>query len=413
MGAVQLKEGTWWVGAIDFSSRSFHGFETPRGTTYNAYLIVDDTIALIDTVKAQFAEQMLARIGDVVDPADVGVIVTNHVEMDHSSGLAAALGAAPGARVLASQKGVDGLEKHYQRGWSMRAVRTGEELSLGKRTLRFVEAPMVHWPDSMFTYVVEDRVLFPNDAFGQHYASQERFDDEVIGDPELMFMARDYFANIVLPYSSQVRKVLGAVADMGIEPEIVAPSHGVVWRSHFADIRAAYERWTGGVSDERIIVVFDTMWGSTRRMAEAIAEGVAAAGMRVNVYDLQADPIARIMGEVMEAKGILVGGPTLNAGVYPSVAGFLAYVKGLRPRRKVWGAFGSYGWGPVGQKAMHGLIDELDGESLDELALKFVPTPEELDSCRAWGARAVERVREAAMEEPAMAPEPGPGTATP
>lgn len=400
MGAVELRDGVFWVGAIDWSSRWFHGFETPRGTTYNAYLIVDETVALVDAVKGPFVDQMFANIAEVVDPSKIGVVVANHVEMDHSSGLAAVLARAPGARLVASGRGVDGLEKHYQSGWTMEAVGTGDEVSLGGRTLRFVEAPMVHWPDSMFTYVPQSRVLLPNDAFGQHFASIERFDDEVWGDPDLMTQARDYFANIVLPYSAQVVKALEVTREHGVEPEIIGPSHGVVWRTHIEDILGAYGGWCSGEAQQRILVVYDSMWGSTEKMAHAIAEGAIAAGVPVSIRRLGADPIATIVGEMMVSKGVLVGGPTLNAGVFPSVAGFLTYVKGLRPRGKVFGAFGSYGWAAVGQRGMREVLEAIDGETLPELAVKFVPTPEELAQCRALGRQAADRVLAAGGEEP-------------
>lgn len=393
MGAVQLTDSIYWVGAIDWTGRSFHGFEMPRGTTYNSYLIVDDTVTLVDAVKAPFVHELLRNVSQVVDPASIGLVVANHVEMDHSSGLPAVLSVAKDARLVASPKGVEGLEKHYQRGWAMDAMETGSEISIGQRTLEFVDAPMVHWPDSMFTWVKEDRVLLPNDAFGQHYASGARFDDEVWDDPDLMLMARDYFANIVWPYAPQVQKALGSAKELGIEPEIIGPSHGIVWRRHVSDIVHSYASWCRADSEPRVVIAFDTMWGSTELMAKAIAEGVTEAGVPLSMFRIGHDPVGRIIGEIMVARAVLIGGPTLNAGVFPSVAGFLTYLKGLRPKKKLWGAFGSYGWAPVGQKGMRDVLDSFDGEALDDLSLKFVPTEEELAEARAHGRAVGERAK--------------------
>lgn len=393
MGAVQLTDQIYWVGAIDWTGRFFHSFEMPRGTTYNSYLIVDDTVTLVDAVKAPFVHELMRNIAEVVDPASIGLVVANHVEMDHSSGLPAVLSVAKDARLVASPKGVEGLEKHYQRGWAIDAMETGSEISIGKRTLEFVDAPMVHWPDSMFTWVKEDRVLLPNDAFGQHYASGARFDDEVWDDPDLMLSARDYFANIVWPYAAQAQKALATAKELGIEPEIIGPSHGIVWRSHVEDIVHAYASWARADGEPRVVIAFDTMWGSTELMAKAIAEGVTEAGVPVSMFRIGHDPVGRIIGEIMVARAVLVGGPTLNAGVYPSVAGFLTYLKGLRPKKKLWGAFGSYGWAPVGQKGMRDVLDTLDGEVLDDLSLKFVPTEDELAQARAHGRAVGERAK--------------------
>lgn len=399
MGPVQIADGVFWVGAIDLALRDFHGFETPRGTTYNSYLVVDETVALIDTVKAPFADLMLAQISRIVDPADIELVVANHVEMDHSSGLPAVLARTRSARLVASGKGAEGLEKHYQRGWAIDVVRTGEEIDLGKRRLRFIEAPMVHWPDSMFTYLEEDRVLFSSDAFGQHFASVERFDDQVWDDPDLMVTARDYFANIVLPYSPQVIKAVATIGEQGVDPAIIAPSHGVSWRAHITDILGAYDDWCHGRAEARVLVVYDTMWGSTQQMAEAIAQGVAAGGIHVSVRRLGADPLATIVGEMMMSRAVLVGGPTQNAGMYPRVGGFLTYLKGLRPKGKLWGAFGSYGWAAVGQRAMREVLQSMDGETLEEVAVRWVPTPDELGRCFALGREVADRVREAPNED--------------
>jgi flavorubredoxin len=392
MSAVEISEGIYWVGAIDWMMRTFHGVEIPLGTSHNAYLIMDETITLVDTVKASMVEEMLANIREVCDPADIGLIVSNHAEMDHSGGLPRMRAEAPNARLVASTRGVESLEQHYHAGWEIEAAPTGHEVSIGTRALSFINTPMVHWPDSMFTYVKEDQVLLPNDAFGQHYASEMRFDDEVFDDPRLMEAAAEYYATIVLPYSPQVQGVLQMVAQAGIEPKVIGPSHGIIWRSHIADILAAYTKWAAQEAEQRVAVIYGTMWGSTEALAKAIADGVGETGVPVDLYRLDADPIAKAATAMARSRAVLIGSPTLNSGVYPQVAGFVRYVEGLRPKGKLWGAFGSYGWAPLATKELRERLEKMDGEFFGELAVRFVPDAAELARAREWGKSVAERI---------------------
>ncbi|MDZ7412816.1 MAG: FprA family A-type flavoprotein [candidate division KSB1 bacterium] len=342
MHAVQLKDGVYWVGSIDWDLRNFHGYQTPQGSTYNAYLIVDEKVALIDTVKLPFLQELLGRIRQVIDPARIDYIVCNHVEMDHSGSIPALTEVAPGAQIIASPNGEKGLRAHFRLPANYRVVQSGERISLGKRSLQFFHTPMVHWPDSMVTYMSEEEILFSNDAFGQHLATASRYDDEV-GWDVVHQQAAKYYANIVFPYGEQVNRALQLL--QGVKVHTICPSHGVIWRKHVADIVAAYKGWASHETPARALVVYDSMWGSTAKMAKALASGLEQAGVPVTVRNLETTHISDVMTDVLGARLILVGSPTLNNGLLPSVGQFLIYLKGLRPRNRLGFAFGSYGWG--------------------------------------------------------------------
>ncbi len=341
MNPIELKPGIYWVGAIDWALRNFHGYTTERGATYNAYLIVDEKIALIDTVKAPFAAELFARVEQVVPLESIDYLVSNHVEMDHSGAIPAALERMPKAQVITSSpQGLKGLTAHYgDRGYQ--AVKAGDSLSLGKRTLRFVPTPMLHWPDNMLTYCPEERILFSNDAFGQHIASAERFDDQAPMD-QVMQEAAKYYANIVMPYPSQVKAALKATESLDFD--MIAPSHGVIWRGHITQIVEAYRHWSDNAPPEKAVVVFDSMWHSTERMAIEIADALAARGIPAKLRDLKAYHISDVVTDVLEARYIAVGSPTLNNNLLPTVAAFLTYLRGLAPKGRKGFAFGSYGW---------------------------------------------------------------------
>lgn len=348
--AIEIKPDVFWVGGIDWNERNFHGYTTERGSTYNAYLILDEKITLIDTCKKPFTGELIERIGTIVDPASIDYIVSNHVEMDHSGGLPALAEIAPKATIVTgAPKGIQGLRAHYGDGLNLVGVKTGDTLDIGKRTLAFVQTPMVHWPDSMVTYDELDGILFSNDAFGQHYASSKRFDDEV-GLPEVLAQAKKYYANIVMPYSRHVQKALKSFE--GCEVDMIAPSHGVIWRSHVAEILGEYGRWSSLAPDDSAIVVYDSMWHTTEDMALEIVEAFIECGVPTRLFDLKANHISDIMTDLLSAKFVAVGSPTLNNGMMPTVAAFLCYLKGLSPKAgwegRVGIPFGSYGWGTNG-----------------------------------------------------------------
>jgi flavorubredoxin len=386
MKAVEIKPGIYWVGAIDWNLRYFHGYVTPRGTTYNAYLIVDDKIILVDTVKHYLFDEMLSRIKEIVDPSRIDYVVSNHVEMDHSGGLPHILELAPKARLVTSPQGKKGLQRYYKKdNWDFMVVKSGEELKTGTRTLKFVHVPMVHWPDSMVTYIPEEKLLLPNDAFGQHIASAGRFDDQV-GWDIIHEEAATYYANIVLPYGDNVNKALDVVTQLDID--MIAPSHGVIWRSYIEKILPVYRKWASHVTEPKALIVYDTMWESTKRIALALRDGLEAAGVPVTMRFLQTSHMSEIMTDLLTSRAVLIGSPTLNNGMLPTVSAFLTYIKGLKPQKRIGLAFGSYGWGGQGAKEVAEAMKNMGWEMpLDLINIQYLPGDNELDMARDAGKR--------------------------
>ena len=394
MEKVELKKGIYWVGAIDWNIRDFHGYSTSYGTTYNAYLILDEKNVLVDTVKAPFYLEMLGRISEIIDPSKIDVVVSNHVEMDHSGSLTPMVERIGNPTVISSERGQKGLIKHYKKSLKFKTVKSGETFSIGHRTLTFVEAPMLHWPDSMFTYIKEDQLLLPNDAFGQHIASCQRFEDEV-GD-EVMKHAAKYYANILWPLAPLILKKVDEVVKMGIPIDMIAPSHGLIWRKNPGRIIEAYVDWSQGKAGNKILVIYDTMWGSTENMAKAILRGLIDEGAEARLLHLRSNHRSDIIEEMLEAKGILLGSPTLNNGMFPTMGDFLTYMKGLRPKGKVFGLFGSHGWGGGAIKEMRKALEPEKFEIWEkELPVQFVPDPEELKNAIQFGKEFARKIREA------------------
>jgi flavorubredoxin len=376
---VEIKKDIYWTGGIDWDLRNFHGYLTQRGSTYNSYIIKDEKTVLVDTVKHYLYDEMLSRIKRVAEPSSIDYIICNHVEMDHSGSIPRIMELCPGATVIVSPNGEKILKKHYNADWNIKVASAGDVLDIGKRQLKFFPVQMVHWPDSMVTYAPEDKLLFSNDAFGQHIASPERFDDE-LGWDILAEEAAKYYANIVLPYGSQVKKALEAVS--GLDIDMIAPSHGIIWRKNIKEISALYGKWADNHMENKAVIVYDTMWHSTERIARAVGEAFESAGINAEMANLQALHISDIMTKIMTAKYICVGSPTLNNGLLPTVAAFLAYMKGLAPKNRTALAFGSYGWG--GQSV--GLIEEVlsgCGFNLwDKIKIQWVPDTSELDAVK-------------------------------
>jgi anaerobic nitric oxide reductase flavorubredoxin len=393
MVQTKLTENIHWVGVVDWNLRDFHGYMTRRGTTYNAYLILDEKTALVDTVKHTFSNELLQNICEIVDPAKIDYIIVNHVEMDHSSSLPVIVKYAKNATIIASQRGKDAIIEHYGADFKIQTVKTGDELKLGKRTLRFVEAPMLHWPDSMFTYVVEDKILMPNDAFGQHLASSQRFDDEV-DEHVLMAEAKTYYANILMPFAPLITRKIQEVVQMGIPIAMIAPSHGIIWRSDPSKIIKAYLDWSASVSKNKVVIVYDTMWGSTDKMARAIAEGVASQAVDVKLLKLRAANRTEAMTEILDAKAVIVGSPTLNNGMFPTLGSFLTYATGLKPKGKLWGFFGSYGWGGGAVRGMTEMARKAAFEVHEpSIEVKYIPEREDLKKCFEFGQQIAAKIK--------------------
>ena len=394
---VEIAKGVYWVGAVDWGLRHFHGHElsTRRGSSYNAYLIVDEKTVLVDTVWEPFAEELMANIRQVVDPAKIDLVVANHAEADHSGSLPTVLRAAPGAGVVVSPRGAQSIPGHYHQDWRLRTVRTGERLAIGSSELVFVEAPMLHWPDSMFTYLTGRNVLMPNDAFGQHYAAGFRFNDQVDAQ-ELMEEALKYYVNILNPFGDRVVKKIDELLAMNLPVDVIAPSHGVIWRTDPMQIVRSYQQWARQEPAARAVILYDTMWHATRRMAEAIGDGLADEGVSHKLLHMAVTDRNDALVEVFKAGAVIVGSPCLNGGLLPSIYPVLADLKGLKFKNKVGAAFGSYGWSGECVK----LIEQHLADCKIPLAGPGVrclwqPKAEDLQACRALGRQVAQAVKQA------------------
>jgi len=382
MKKIELAENIYWVGAVDWNIRDFHGYSTNRGTTYNAYLIVDEKVTLIDTVKKPYKSELMHRIHNIIDPEKIDYIVVNHVEMDHSGSLPEVIKAINPEKVICSKMGHKALLQHFhQPDWPYHVVASNEEISLGQRTLSFLETRMLHWPDSMFTYVKEDEILFTSDAFGEHLATSERFDDEVNQDV-LMHEATKYYANILTPYSPLIQKLLAKVQEMKLPIKMLAPDHGVIWRSNPGKIIDAYSRWSAHQTNGKALVIYDTMWESTRKMAKAVTEGLHMEGVEYKLIDLSVNHRSDVLTDVLEASAIVLGSPTLNNGMLPRMADLLMYMRGLRHTNKIGAAFGSYGWSGEAVRMMNEILAEMRITVCHEgIKAQYVPDHDQLKAC--------------------------------
>ena len=376
MKAIEVKKDIYWVGAIDWKLRNFHGYLTQRGSTYNAYLIIDKKITLIDTVKGSLTKELIDRISDIIDLRKIDYVVSNHVEMDHSGAMPEIMAMIPNATVLTSVAGEKEHRLIYNADWKFQAVKSGDIINIGKRNLHFVMTPMVHWPDNMVTYCPEEKILFSNDAFGQHISSSERFDDEYPVET-VLDEAKKYYANIVLPYSTQVVGVMEIVRSLDLE--MICPSHGIVWRKHVPAILDMYEKWSSNKTDKKAVIVYDSMWHSTEIMANTIKDAFEAKGYKYIIYDLKDTHISDIMAEIIEAEYICVGSPTLNKGIMPTVASFLTYLQGLAPKGRKAILFGSYGWAQANMKMLERYMDESKIDVVAKYNINFIPSKEALE----------------------------------
>ena len=392
LNAIEISPKVWWVGGIDWNERLFHGYTTERGITYNAYLIMDEKVTLIDTCKATFSDELVQRISQVVDPAKIDVVITNHVEMDHSGSLPVIHRLAPNATIYASAgAGVNEVRAHF--GIEATPVKSGDTLCIGERTLTFVTTPMVHWPDNMVTYSDVDQILFSNDAFGQHFATTKRFDDE--NDLcEIFKQAKKYYANIVWPYGMQAHKALEAVK--GLDLKMIAPSHGCIWRSHIDEILEKYEAWTTYQTEEKAVVVFDSMWHSTESMAREICDAFIAEGVSAQLVDVKTTHISDIMLYMCDAKYVAVGSPTLNSNMLPTIASFLTYMRGLSPKneQRIGLAFGSYGWAPLGPKQVYAELENAKFQlPVPVVTQQWIPSEENLAELQDTVRKMIEAAR--------------------
>ncbi len=383
----EIKKGIYWVGAVDWNIRNFHGhtYTTTRGSTYNAYLIIDDKIALVDTVLASFGPEMIEKIKAICPPEKIDYVIANHVEADHSGAMPQLMKLCPKAKVYGTQKCKEGLYRMYYENWDFQVVKTGDKLKLGKRTLSFIEAPMIHWPDSMFTYCEEDALLLPNDAFGQHIATSGRFADEV-DDCALMDEAAKYYANILWPLSSIILRKIEDVKKMGLPIDMIAPSHGVIWRKDPMRIVNDYVNWAKNTTAQKIVIVYETMWKSTEKMAQKILEGASDSGLDVKLYDIALSDRTEVVKQMLDAKGFILGSATHDNDMLPAMAGFMEFLGGLKPKNRIASAFGSYGWSGGAVNSIEGGIKKAGiGAGPPSISCRFRPDEKDLERCYEFG----------------------------
>lgn len=395
--AFTVKNNISWVGKIDWELRKFHGdeYSTHRGSSYNSYLIREEKVALIDTVWGPFAREFVENLAREIDLRQIDYVIANHAENDHSGALPLLLREIPEVPVYCTKNGVKSLQGLYHRDWNFQVVKTGDRLSLGDKELIFVEAPMLHWPDSMFSYLTGDEVLFSNDAFGQHYASEFMFNDRV-DQAELLAECIKYYANILTPFSPMVLRKIREVLDLKLPLDMICTSHGIIWRDNPAQIVEKYLQWADNYQENQITLLYDTMWESTRVMAEQIAQGIRQADDQVSVklYNLAKTDKNDAITEIFRSKAILLGSPTVNNGILVSVAALLEEMKGLKFRMKKAGSFGSYGWSGEAVKNLSDRLADSGFTVVDQgLRLTWAPDEDGKQLCRTYGAEFAERVR--------------------
>ena len=395
MKPVEIKKGIYWVGAIDWNMRSFHGhtYSTVRGSTYNSYLIVDEKIALVDTVYGPFAKELIEKIKDIIPPEKIDYVIANHVETDHSGAMPELLKLCLKAKVYCTQKCKEGLYRNYYENWNFQIVKTGDKLKLGKRTLTFIEAPMIHWPDSMFTYCAEEELLLPNDAFGQHYATSERFDDET-DQCALMDEAEKYYANILWPLGSIILRKIEDVLKMNISIKMIAPSHGIIWRKDPMKIISSYVKWAKNEVKPKAVIAYESMWNSTEKMARKILEGVVDGGAEARLFDVAQSDRTNVITAMLESKGFIIGSSTHDNDMLPTIAGFLEFLKGLKPKNRVVGAFGSYGWSGGAVAEIEKVLKEGGMEVAEpSISVKYVPDEKDLKACYEYGLNFAKKLK--------------------
>jgi anaerobic nitric oxide reductase flavorubredoxin len=384
-----VKNNIKWVGKIDWELRKFHGdeYSTHRGSSYNSYLIQEEKTALIDTVWAPFAKEYVDNLAREIDLSTIDYVIANHAESDHSGALPELLRHIPDVPVYCTKNGTKSLQGMYHQDWNFNIVKTGDKLSLGSKELIFVEAPMLHWPDSMFTYLSGDEVLFSNDAFGQHYASEFMFND-LVDQAELFQECIKYYANILTPFSPMVTKKINEVLGFKLPLDMICTSHGIIWRDNPAQIVEKYLEWADNYQENQITLLYDTMWESTRVMAEQIGAGIreADSDVTVKLFNLAKTDKNDVITEIFKSKAVLFGSPTINNGILVSVAGLLEEVHGLKFKKKKAGAFGSYGWSGESVKILAEKLGKAGMEVVGEgLRITWAPDEKSRKQCREYG----------------------------
>lgn len=387
--AKQITKKVSWVGKVDWELTSFHGDElsTHRGSSYNSYLIRDEKVALIDTVWQPYDREFVSRLKQEIDLSKIDYIIMQHNEIDHSGALPELMREIPNTPIYCTKKGESIIRGHYHQDWNFVNVKTGDTLSLGESTLTFVEMTMLHWPDSMLTYMSGENIVFSNDAFGQHFASESLF-NTTVKECELYYEAQKYYTNILNLYSTMITKKIQQILAMNLPIDMICPSHGVIWKDNPMQIVNRYLEWADAYQEDQITIVYDTMWQSTRKMAEAIADGIRqeAPQTKVKVLNISKDDKNDVLTEIFQSKAVLVGSPTINYGYSFAIAGLLEMAKGLRFKKKKAAAFGSYGWSGDAVKLINKHLEEAGFQLINEgLTQLWVPDQEAIEKCTEYG----------------------------
>lgn len=392
-----IKDDIYWTGIKDWDLRRFHGHElsTHRGSTYNAYLIKDEKNVLVDTVWDPYKEELAEGLENEVGLENIDFIVVNHDEPDHGGSLGHLLERRPDIPIYCTKNGADIIRKHFHKDWNFRIVKTGDTVKTGKYELMFIETPMIHWPDSMMTYVKGANVLLSSDAFGQHLSTLGYFNDEV-DTAELYQEAIKYYACILGPFTGLIKKKIEEIRKLNLPIDVIAPSHGVMWRDNPMQIIDKYDEWSNAYKEDHVIFVYDTMYNATRMMAEAIAQGLEKHGINYKLYNSSVSDQSDLVTEIFKARAVIMGSCTVNNGVLRSIAGMLEEIRGHKFKGKIGAAFGSYGWSGEAHKQIHkGLQESGIQMPLEPIAFKYRPTEEELKQCVEYGEKLAQAMKQA------------------
>ncbi|HEY8910107.1 MAG TPA: anaerobic nitric oxide reductase flavorubredoxin [Desulfosporosinus sp.] len=402
--SFEINKSVTYVGKIDWELKKFHGDElsTHRGSSYNSYLVRDEKVALIDCVWTPFAKEFVANLKKEIDLNTIDYIIANHGEPDHSGALPELMKEIPNCPIYCTANAIKSLKGQYHQDWNFIPVKTGDKLSLGSKEFIFIEARMLHWPDTMFTYLTGDNILFSNDGFGQHLASEHMFSD-LVDQTELYHEALKYYANILNPFSKFVANKITEILGFNLPVDMICPSHGMIWRENPLQIVNKYVEWANAYQENQISIIYDTMWNSTRQMAENIATGIRLSDpdVTVKLFNANSTHVDKndIISEVFKSKAILVGSPTINKGVSFAVAGILEMIKGLAFKNKKAAAFGSYGWSGEGNKVITTELEHCGFELLNEgLKVTWKPDNEALSSCQEYGRTIAEALKGQALK---------------
>lgn len=377
---VHVKNNVYWVGKTDWDLRKFHGdeYSTHKGSTYNSYLVKEEKTVLIDTVWKPYAREYVENLIKEIDLKKIDYIISNHAEVDHSGALPELMQHIPDTPIYCTANGVKTIRGMYHnKDWDLRVVKTGDKLSLGSKELIFIEAPMLHWPDSMMCYLTDDNILFSNDAFGQHYASEYLFND-LVDQNELLVECMKYYANILTPFSPMVTRKIKEVLAFNLPVDYICTSHGIIWRDNPGQIINLYLDWANNYQENQITIVYDSMWENTRIMADNIIQGIKEADSTVNIkmYNIAHSDKNDVITEIFKSKGVLFGSSTINSGILSGMAGLMEEVKGLKFKKKKGASFGSYGWSGESVKVLNDLAVQSGFELANE-GLKVLWTPDE------------------------------------